>query len=109
MGPLARTRRPSRPRHEPRALVEQVGEFIERWAPPGGWILAALVLITLSTVAGVIFPMSPAGIALQTLVGALGAPLVPAWSAWTTWQLARRERPNAWRVSALVVLSPTWL
>src|SRR5206468_11026157 len=29
--------------------------------------------------------------------------------AWTTWLLARRERPNVWRASALVVLSATWL
>jgi S-DNA-T family DNA segregation ATPase FtsK/SpoIIIE len=57
----------------------------------------------------VIFPLSPAGIGLQTLVGSLGAPLVPAWSAWSTWLLARRERPRPWRIISLVVLSGTWL
>ncbi len=82
---------------------------MERWAPPGGWILAALVLLTLSTAAGVIFPLSPAGILLQMLVGTLGAPLVPAWSGWATWMLARRTPPPGWRLAALVVLSATWL
>jgi S-DNA-T family DNA segregation ATPase FtsK/SpoIIIE len=83
--------------------------LLERWAPPGGWLLAALVLFTLATVAGVIFPLSPAGIALQSLVGTLGAPLVPAWSGWASWLLARRKRPPAWRVAALSILTLTWL
>ena len=69
----------------------------------------ALALLTLSTAAGVLFPLSPAGILLQTLVGQLGAPLVPAWSAWATWLLARRERPPLLRVTSLLVLSLTWL
>jgi S-DNA-T family DNA segregation ATPase FtsK/SpoIIIE len=86
-----------------------VAIFLERWAPPGGWILAALILVTLSTAAGVLFPMSPAGIGLQSLVGALGAPLVPAWSGWAAWLLARRERPSPWRALSLLVLSVTWL
>jgi DNA segregation ATPase FtsK/SpoIIIE, S-DNA-T family len=82
---------------------------LERWAPPGGWLLAALILLTLSTAAGVLFPMSPAGIALQATVGSLGAPLVPAWAAWATWLLARRERPPALRGLSLLALSATWL
>src|SRR5205823_12687276 len=87
----------------------RLSAFFARWAPPGGWILAALVLVTLSTAAGVAFPLSPAGIALQTLVGTSGAPLVPAWSGWSSWLLARRERPPLPRVAALLVLSATWL
>jgi S-DNA-T family DNA segregation ATPase FtsK/SpoIIIE len=83
--------------------------LLERWAPPGGWILAALVLLTLSSAAGVVLPMSPAGLVLQTAVGSAGAPLVPAWSGWLAWLLARRRRPSAWRVAALAVLSGTWL
>ena len=78
--------------------------MLERWAPPGGWILAALVLLALSTAAGVVFPLSPAGIVLQALVGTLGAPLVPAWAAWSAWLLGRRERPRLLRVAALLVL-----
>ena len=64
----------------PRRL-DQLTAFLERWAPPGGWIVAALLLFTLSTVAGVVFPVSPAGLLLQSLVGVAGAPLVPAWGA----------------------------
>ena len=82
---------------------------MDRWAPPGGWLLAALILLTLSTAAGVIFPLSPAGIALQISVGSLGAPLVPAWSAWLTWLLARHQRPTVLRVLSLLILSATWL
>jgi S-DNA-T family DNA segregation ATPase FtsK/SpoIIIE len=102
-------RRLGRTTREQRGPVEHLRLFLERWAPPGGWILAALALLTLSTAAGVIFPLSPAGILLQTLVGALGAPLVPAWSSWSTWLLARRERPRPLRVVALAMLSATWL
>lgn len=69
----------------------------------------ALVLLTLSGAAGVIFPLSPAGIALQTVVGTGGAPLVPAWTGWWTWLLVRRQRPSPWRVAALVALTLTWL
>ena len=83
--------------------------LLERWAPPGGWILAALVLLTLSTAAGVVFPLSPAGIVLQAGVGGLGAPLVPLWCAWAAWLLVRRRRPRLLRALALVVLSATWL
>jgi DNA segregation ATPase FtsK/SpoIIIE, S-DNA-T family len=89
--------------------LRQFGDLLERWAPPGGWILAALVLLTLSTTAGVVFPLSPAGIALQTLVGTLGAPLVPAWAGWTAWLLGRGERPSPLRVAALLDLTATWL
>lgn len=56
-----------------------------------------------------IFPLSPAGIALQTVVGNLGAPLVPAWFGWLIWLLARRERPPLLRALSLLVLSVTWL
>src|SRR5207302_7475414 len=104
-----RPRRIPRSPREPRGGLGGLSAFLERWAPPGGWILAALVLVTLSTAAGVVFPLSPAGIALQTLVGTLGAPLVPAWSGWSSWLLARRERPRVPRVAALLVLSATWL
>jgi S-DNA-T family DNA segregation ATPase FtsK/SpoIIIE len=89
--------------------LERIGEFFEHWAPPGGWLLVALILLTLSTAAGVVFPLSPAGIALQTGMGNLGAPLVPAWSAWLTWLLARRHRPPILRVVSLLILSATWL
>src|SRR5207249_4996796 len=64
---------------------------------------------TLSAVGGVILPASPAGLVLQSAVGAGGAPLVAAWSAWLTWTLFRRRRPRAWRVAACAVLSATWL
>jgi S-DNA-T family DNA segregation ATPase FtsK/SpoIIIE len=90
-------------------VFEQVGEALERWAPPGGWILVALVLVALSTAAGVVFPLSPAGLGLQTAVGALGAPLVPVWTAGAAWFLARGRRPPWLRLSALAVLSLTWL
>jgi hypothetical protein len=90
-------------------VLEQIAELLERWAPPGGWVLAALLLLTFSTAAGVIFPLSPAGIVLQTLVGMVGGPLVPAWCAWAAWLLARRQRPPLWRVASLLVLSATWL
>ncbi|MBV9581621.1 MAG: DNA translocase FtsK [Chloroflexi bacterium] len=83
--------------------------MLERWAPPGGWLLAALVLVALSTAAGVVFPLSPAGIALQTVVGTLGAPLVPIWAAGAAWCLVRRRRPSVLRLVALVALSATWL
>ncbi|HEX8967392.1 MAG TPA: DNA translocase FtsK [Chloroflexota bacterium] len=89
--------------------MERLAAFLDRWAPPGGWFLAALALLTLSSAAGVIFPFSPAGLTLETLVGTPGAPLVVAWFAWSTWLLARGERPPAWRVVAFVVLSATWL
>jgi S-DNA-T family DNA segregation ATPase FtsK/SpoIIIE len=68
-----------------------------------------LILVTLSTAAGVVFPLSPAGIALQAGVGSLGAPLVPAWCAWLSWLLVRRGRPPILRVLSLVALSATWL
>ncbi len=104
------SRRATRSRREPkRGGLEQLGETLERWAPPGGWLLAALVLVALSTAAGVIFPLSPAGIALQTGVGTLGAPLVPVWAAAAAWCLARRQRPTYLRIAALAVLSLTWL
>jgi S-DNA-T family DNA segregation ATPase FtsK/SpoIIIE len=90
-------------------VFERLTVVFERWAPPGGWILAALVLLTLSTAAGVIFPLSPAGLVLQTLVGSLGAPLVPAWAAWLAWLLARRWRPSLLRGLSLLALSATWL
>src|SRR5438874_8985353 len=89
--------------------LDQMTAFLERWAPPGGWIVAALLLFTLSTVAGVIFPVSPAGLLLQSLVGVAGAPLVPAWCAWLAWLLIRGRRPSAWRVASLLALSITWL
>jgi S-DNA-T family DNA segregation ATPase FtsK/SpoIIIE len=72
-------------------------------------VLAALVLVALSTAAGVVFPLSPAGIVLQTSVGTLGAPLVPAWAAGAAWCLARGRRPSYLRLAALAVLSLTWL
>lgn len=83
--------------------------LFERWAPPGGWIVAALALLTLSAVAGVILPISPAGLMLQAMVGTGGAPLVPAWTGWLTWMLLRSRRPPVWRVIALAVLSATLL
>jgi S-DNA-T family DNA segregation ATPase FtsK/SpoIIIE len=101
------SRRASRARREP--TLAQLGGFFERWAPPGGWLLAALVLLALSTAAGVIFPLSPAGIALQTVVGTLGAPLVPIWAAGAAWFLIRGRRPSVLRLAALVALSITWL
>src|SRR5215467_3358277 len=95
-------RAPRRVYRQPRgSAFERFTEGLERWAPPGGWILAALVLLTLSTAAGVIFPLSPAGIVLQTLVGSLGAPLVPAWAAWLAWLLVRRQTPPALRTVSL--------
>ena len=103
---MPRTRRA---RREAGTALERLGELVERWAPPGGWLLAALILVTLSTAAGVVFPLSPAGIALQTGVGSLGAPLVPAWSAWLCWLIARRRRPPTLRVVCLLVLTATWL
>jgi DNA segregation ATPase FtsK/SpoIIIE, S-DNA-T family len=66
-------------------------------------------LVALSTAAGVVFPLSPAGIALQTAVGTLGAPLVPLWAAAAAWFLARGQRPRVLRIAALAVLSLTWL
>lgn len=66
-------------------------------------------MLTLSTAAGVIFPFSPAGLLLQTLVGVAGAPLVPAWLGWTTWLIARRRHPPLRRLAPLAVLSATWL
>jgi DNA segregation ATPase FtsK/SpoIIIE, S-DNA-T family len=67
------------------------------------------VLLTLSTAAGVIFPLSPAGLLLQSLVGLAGAPLVPAWCGWMAWALARQRPPRvSWLVS-LGVISATWL
>ena len=102
---LARTSRaPSTSR-----LRERLTSFLARWEPPGGWILAALILLTLSSAAGVVFPLSPAGMILQTAVGAFGAPLVPAWSGWLAWLLARAQRPSPWRVLSLLLLSATWL
>ncbi|MBV9327455.1 MAG: DNA translocase FtsK [Chloroflexi bacterium] len=92
-----------------RAGLQRLRDALERWKPPGGWILAALVLVALSTAAGVVFPLSPAGIALQTVVGTLGAPLVPIWSAGAAWFLVRGRRPSLLRLAALVVLSATWL
>jgi S-DNA-T family DNA segregation ATPase FtsK/SpoIIIE len=90
--------------------LDRLSASLDRWAPPGGWLVAAIVLFTLSTVAGVVFPFSPAGLVLQALVGTAGAPLVPAWSGWLTWLLVRRaERPSAWRVGAFAALSLTWL
>ncbi|MGI9149259.1 MAG: DNA translocase FtsK [Chloroflexota bacterium] len=86
-----------------------MGAAVERWAPPGGWIIAALALVTLSGLAGVILPASPAGLVLQASVGTAGAPLVPAWSGWLTWMLVRHRRTSIWRVTALAVLSATWL
>jgi DNA segregation ATPase FtsK/SpoIIIE, S-DNA-T family len=68
-----------------------------------------LVLLTLSTAAGVIFPLSPAGLLLQSLVGLAGAPLVPAWCGWMAWALARRRPPRGGRVVSLTVISATWL
>ena len=67
------------------------------------------MLLTLSTAAGVIFPLSPAGLLLQSLVGLAGAPLVPAWCGWMAWALARRRPPRGWRVASLAVISATWL
>ncbi|HLZ29565.1 MAG TPA: DNA translocase FtsK [Chloroflexota bacterium] len=88
---------------------DRLTAVVERWAPPGGWIVAAMALATLSAAAGVILPMSPAGLLLQSAVGTAGAPLVPAWSGWLTWMLARRRRPSVWRATALATLSATWL
>jgi S-DNA-T family DNA segregation ATPase FtsK/SpoIIIE len=99
----------SRKSRDSRSRTERLTELLERWAPPGGWLLVALALVTFSTAAGVIFPLSPAGIGLQTGVGSLGAPLVPAWCAWATWLLARRRRPPLLRVLSLLALSVTWL
>jgi DNA segregation ATPase FtsK/SpoIIIE, S-DNA-T family len=101
-------RRSPRARDEPRRR-EELTAFLERWAPPGGWIVAALVLLTLSAGAGVLLPMSPAGLVLQSGVGLIGAPLVPAWTGWLAWTLARRRRPSPWRVLACATLSLTWL
>jgi DNA segregation ATPase FtsK/SpoIIIE, S-DNA-T family len=97
----------SRASSKPRQL-QRLTAFLARWAPPGGWIVAALALVTLSAAAGVVLPMSPAGLVLQSAVGTAGAPLVPAWSGWLTWILARGRRPSVWRVTALAVLSATW-
>ena len=88
---------------------DRLNALVNRWAPPGGWIAAALLLLTLSAAAGVVFPLSPAGIVLQTVVGTGGAPLVPAWTGWLTWLLVRRQRPSPWRVAALAALTLTWI
>src|SRR5260370_39974636 len=71
---------------KPRGLDRLTAVF-ERWAPPGGWIVAALALVTLSAAAGVILPVSPAGLILQALVGTAGAALVPAWAGLLTWMV----------------------
>ena len=76
----------SRASSKPRQL-QRLTAFLARWAPPGGWLVAALALVTLSAAAGVVLPMSPAGLVLQSAVGTAGAPLVPAWSGWLTWLL----------------------
>ena len=109
-GPSRPGRRTARLGHGGRPpRLDRLSALVDRWAPPGGWIAAAFVLLTLSAAAGVVFPLSPAGIALQSLVGTGGAPLVPAWTGWLTWLLVRRQRPSAWRVVALVTLTLTWL
>ena len=105
----SRPRRIARTARERAGVRDRLADFLLCWAPPGGWIQAALVLLTLSSAAGVVFPLSPAGIILQTLVGSAGAPLLPAWSGWLAWLLARAERPSPWRVLSLLVLSATWL
>jgi hypothetical protein len=107
--PVRRT--PTRKATPPSPKIDrhQVTDFLERWAPPGGWIVAALVLCTLSALAGLIFPLSPAGWLLATVVGGLGAPLVPLWTIWIAWLLVRGGRPSPWRVLALATLSVTWL
>jgi S-DNA-T family DNA segregation ATPase FtsK/SpoIIIE len=71
--------------------------------------VAAVVLFTLSAAAGVVLPMSPAGLLLDSAVGRAGAPLVPAWSGWLAWMLVRRARSSPWRLTALTILSVTWL
>jgi S-DNA-T family DNA segregation ATPase FtsK/SpoIIIE len=103
------SRRVARSRRDTPGGLERLGDAFERWAPPGGWLLATLALVALSTAAGVVFPLSPAGIALQTAVGPLGAPLVPLWAAGAAWCLVRRQRPAYLRIAALGVLSLTWL
>jgi S-DNA-T family DNA segregation ATPase FtsK/SpoIIIE len=89
--------------------LDRLSAVVDRWAPPGGWIAAALVLLTLSAAAGVVFPLSPAGIVLQTTVGTGAAPLVPAWTGGLTWLLVRRQRPSPWRAAALATLTLTWI
>jgi len=55
----------------------------------------------IGTVAGLIFPLSPAGLVLQYVVGTAGAPLVAGWSAWLVWQLPRRNPwPSPWPIAA---------
>lgn len=104
-------RRAARPRPTPLPLApEQVRATLDRWSPPGGWLIAAVILFTLATATGVAFPFSPAGLLLQAVVGMAGGPLVPAWAGWLSWHLIRNTPwPSGWRLAALATLSLTWL
>jgi DNA segregation ATPase FtsK/SpoIIIE, S-DNA-T family len=67
-----------------------------------------LVLLGLAATLGVLLPESPAGLALDTTVGAAG-PLVVTWSVGLVWLLVR-QKPMPWaRLAAATVLSITWL
>ncbi|HYW88025.1 MAG TPA: DNA translocase FtsK, partial [Chloroflexota bacterium] len=82
--------------------------MLHRWAPPGGWFLAALLLLALSAAAGTVFPQSPAGMLLETAVGRAGF-LVAGWLLWLTWTLAFRKSLPWKQPLAAAVLSLTLL
>ncbi|HET6315310.1 MAG TPA: DNA translocase FtsK, partial [Chloroflexota bacterium] len=81
---------------------------LQRWAPPGGWLLAALGLLALSTAAGTVFPSSPAGMLLDAAVGH-AAFLVAGWLLWLTWAFGFHRFARWTRTAAAAVLSITLL
>jgi S-DNA-T family DNA segregation ATPase FtsK/SpoIIIE len=85
-----------------------VADTLVHVAPPGGWLAASLLLVSFSSLLGVIFPLSPAGLALRYVLGA-GGPLAVGWTAWFAWLLARRHGVPGRRMAALAILSATWL
>jgi DNA segregation ATPase FtsK/SpoIIIE, S-DNA-T family len=85
-----------------------VKDVLHRWAPPGGWFLAALLLLALSAAAGTAFPQSPAGMLLETAVGRAGF-LVAGWLLWLTWTLAFHKSLPWKQPLAAAVLSLTLL
>ena len=66
---------------------------LERWAPPGGWLMAALVLVTLSASRAWRLPASPAGMALQTLVGRSARRWCRPGCGWIAWRLCGGGEP----------------
>src|SRR5260370_38162146 len=94
--PGRRTARPASGGGPPR--LDRLSALIDRWAPPGGWIAAALVLLTLSAAAGGVFSLWPAGILVQTAGGTGGAAGVSAWSGRGSRGVGGLPSPPALRV-----------